>query len=193
MIKKEKENILTIPTFLNISRIILTFVIVYMIFVDSRIVYIVSVFAIAAITDWLDGAIARKYKLVNDFGAKADMLADRFLWVGTALAFVIVFGIKGRLEVIHGAQLLLIMSREIIAAPFAIIGFFYGGVFPKARYSAKVTTFTQGFALPALMLCVFYPAWIYLSLPLSAFLGIIGPMSGINYMKDIYKLNEGKK
>ena len=193
MVKKENDNIITVPTFLNISRIILTFVIVYMIFIDSNISYIIAVFAVAAITDWLDGAIARKYNLANDFGAKADMLADRFLWVGTALAFVIVFGIKGRLEPIHGIQVILIMSREIVASPFAIIGFFYGHVFPKARYTAKVTTFTQGFALPSLMLSVFYPMWIYLSLPLAVFIGVIGTISGINYINDINKLNKRKK
>ena len=77
--KVENEKIITVPTFLNISRIILTFVVIYMIITDTKIVNIVIVFSIAALTDWFDGFIARKYGLVNEFGAKADMLADRFL------------------------------------------------------------------------------------------------------------------
>ena len=189
--KKERcENILNVPTFLNISRIILTFVIVYMIIIESRITYIVIVFGIAAITDWFDGFIARKYNLVNDFGAKADMLADRFLWVGTALTFVVVFGIKGELNVIHGVQALLIMIREIIALPFALAAFFNGELFPPARYVAKMTTFAQGFALPALMLSVFYPLFIYASFPLAVFIGVIGTISGLYYIEDVSRTFE---
>lgn len=190
--KIENDNIITIPTFLNISRIILTFVVIYMIIIDSKIINIVIIFAIAALTDWFDGKIARKYGLVNDFGAKADMLADRFLWVGTAAALFVVFGLRERLDILHGTQLLLIMSREIITAPSAVVAFFEGGLFPKARYIAKVTTFVQGFAIPALMLSVFYPKWIYLSLPLSLFIGISGTISGLYYMKDVQEMRKEK-
>ena len=118
------KDMLNIPTFLNVARIVLTFVISYMIVVDSSIVSIVSVFVIAAVTDWLDGYIARKYKMTNEFGRKADMFADRFLWIGTALTLVFVFGIRGRLEAIHGLQILFIMTREIISAPFAMAALF---------------------------------------------------------------------
>ncbi len=190
--KVENDKIITIPTFLNISRIILTFIVIYMIIIDSKIINIVIVFAIAALTDWFDGFIARKYGLVNEFGAKSDMLADRFLWVGTSVALFVVFGLRERLDILHGVQLLLIMIREIITAPSAIAAFFEGGLFPRARYIAKVTTLIQGFAIPALMLSVFYPKWIYLSLPLSVFLGISGTISGLYYMKDVQE-NRGRR
>ena len=188
--KVENEKIITVPTFLNISRIILTFVVIYMIITDTKIVNIVIVFSIAALTDWFDGFIARKYGLVNEFGAKADMLADRFLWIGTAVTFVAVFGIKGRLEIINGIQVLLIMSREIISAPSAVAAFFEGGLFPHTRYVAKITTFTQGFAIPSLILGVYYPNWIYLSLPLSIFTGISGTISGLYYIRDVNELQK---
>ena len=188
--KVENEKIITVPTFLNISRIILTFVVIYMIITDTKIVNIVIVFSIAALTDWFDGFIARKYGLVNEFGAKADMLADRFLWIGTAVTFVAVFGIKGRLEIINGIQVLLIMSREIISAPSAVAAFFEGGLFPHTRYVAKITTFMQGFAIPSLILGVYYPNWIYLSLPLSIFTGISGTISGLYYIRDVNELQK---
>ena len=190
--KKKNENIITIPTFLNVARIVLTFVVVYMIITDHSVISIVVVFAIAAITDWFDGRIARKYNLVNDFGRKADMLADRFLWVGTVFAFLTVFGIREQLKTIHGIQLLLIMSREIISAPSAIVAFFSGKGFPHARYVAKFTTFAQGFALPALMLGIYYPSWTYLSLPLSVIVGVSGITSGFYYIIDVQKIEERK-
>lgn len=190
--KGTAEKIITVPTIITILRIILTFVVIYMIITDAGVISIVIVFSIAAFSDWLDGTIARKFNMTSEFGAKADMLADRFLWMGTALAFLFIWGIRGQLEIIQGVQLLLIMSREIITAPIAIIAFFSKGLFPKVRYQGKVTTFIQGFALPALILSVIYPSWIYLSLPLSMLLGIMGIISAIHYMKDVQKMLEEK-
>jgi len=191
--KEASDKIITIPTIITILRIILTFVVIYMIITDAKIVSIVVVFGIAAFTDWLDGTIARKFNMTSEFGAKADMLADRFLWMGTALAFLFIWGIRGQLEIIQGVQLLLIMSREVITAPIAIIAFFSKGLFPKVRYEGKITTFVQGFALPALILSVIYPSWIYLSLPLSMLLGVLGTIAAIYYIKDVQKMLEKKK
>lgn len=188
----KKENIMNVPTFLNFSRIVLSFVVIYMMIIRSPVVNILIVFGIAAITDWFDGVIARRYNLVSDFGAKADMVADRFLWVGTALAFVVVFGLRGQLNAIHGVQVLLIMVREVVSAPSAIVATFSGRGFPDARYVAKLTTFFQGFALPALLLSVYYPSWIYVSLPLSVFVGIIGIISGFYYVKDVQEICDAK-
>ncbi len=193
MMKKQEKISLNIPTLLNISRIILTFVVIFMIIIDSRVSYIVVVFVIAALTDWFDGRIARRYNLVNDFGKKADMVADRFLWIGTAAAFIFIYGIRGQLEIIHGVQILLTMIREIISAPSAIVAFFYGRGFPNTRYVAKVTTFLQGFALPSIILSVYYAPWSYLSLPLSVIIGITGMISGFYYISDVQHIEERKR
>ena len=187
------KDMLNVPTFLNVARIVLTFVISYMIVVGSDMKLIVFVFVIAAITDWFDGYFARKFELTSDFGRKADMFADRFLWVGTALTLIFVFGVKGKLEPIHGLQILMIMTREIIALPFALAGLFSGSVFPPTRYIDKLTTFIQGVALPSLMLSIFYPVWTYLSLPLSLVIGVAGAISGLHYIHDLEILRERKK
>src|SRR3989344_8593315 len=108
-----------IPNALTISRIILTFVVIYLVFIRASLVKIVIIFAIAAITDFLDGQLARKFKWESEFGRKADMIADRFLWAGTALAFIISYGMEGVLTWREGVQILLLMTREIITLPFA--------------------------------------------------------------------------
>jgi len=82
------------------------------------------------------------------------------------------------------------MMREVIAAPFAVVALFSGNGFPPARYVAKATTFTQSFALPALMLSLYYPVWIYFSLPLSIVVLVLGVISGFHYIKDVRKINE---
>ena len=45
-----------------------------------------GLFAIAAVTDFLDGHIARKHNLVTDFGKFMDPLADKFLVLGCLFA-----------------------------------------------------------------------------------------------------------
>ncbi len=197
MKKIKKLSILKhIPNFLTISRVFLTFVIIYLIFTKADIKTTITIFAIAALTDWLDGQLARKFKWESEFGRKADMIADRFLWIGTALAFIISFGMSGKLGWIHGIQILFIMSREIITAPFAVAYFISGKALPHAVYIAKLTTFIQGFALPALILSIYYPTWAFLSIPLSIACLILGSISAKHYIKQtsqVKKFNKKKK
>jgi phosphatidylglycerophosphate synthase len=175
---------------LTIARIILTFVVVYLIFTEANTLTVFIVFAIAAITDLLDGQLARRFNWVSEFGRKADMIADRFLWVGTALAFVIAYGLDYRLSYYHGIQLMFIMSRELVSAPFALIAFFSGKPVPQAVYIAKLTTFLQAFALPALILSIEYPTFIYLSAPLSLVIAYTGTKSALTYIEDLKKADK---
>jgi CDP-diacylglycerol--glycerol-3-phosphate 3-phosphatidyltransferase len=46
------------------------------------------VFVIASLTDWLDGAIARRFHLVTDLGKLLDPLADKVLITGTLVGLV---------------------------------------------------------------------------------------------------------
>jgi cardiolipin synthase len=187
---KTKENNIgkvimqNIPNFLSISRIILASVVIYLIITNQPVIEIVFIFAIAAITDFLDGRLARRFKWKSEFGRKTDVIADRFLWVGTAVTFLVVFGIEGKLRWFDGVQLMLIMFREIICMPFALLAFFSGRGIPHVRYVAKLTTLLQGFALPALILSVVYPIWIYLSFPLAIAASITGFMSAMYYIQD---------
>ncbi|WOC14421.1 CDP-diacylglycerol--glycerol-3-phosphate 3-phosphatidyltransferase [Gordonia sp. MP11Mi] len=74
---------------LTLFRIVLVPVFVVVLFVDDghsdlwRVVAFV-VFAVAAITDQIDGRIARSWNLVTDFGKMADPIADKAL-IGAAL------------------------------------------------------------------------------------------------------------
>ncbi len=183
--KKELSIFRHIPNVLTISRIILTFVVVYFIFTRRHIVTIIVFFTLAALTDFLDGQLARRFNWTSEFGRQADMIADRFLWIGTALAFFVSYGIFNQLHWWDGIQLLLIMTREVVSAPFALIAFFAGRPIPHARYIAKVTTFLQGFALPALILSTIYPVFLFLSWPISIAIAITGFISAMHYMNDI--------
>lgn len=47
--------------------------------VDTRYLIAAGIFAVASITDFLDGFIARKYNMVTDFGKMVDAIADKML------------------------------------------------------------------------------------------------------------------
>lgn len=85
---------MNLPNKLTLARILL--VPVFMVFVSlsrfgtadfNRTWYLVAgaVFAAASFTDFLDGHLARKWKMVTDFGKFADPLADKLL---TTVAFL---------------------------------------------------------------------------------------------------------
>ena len=73
-----------------------------------------TVFALASFTDYLDGQIARKYKLITDFGKFMDPLADKLL-VCTAL---ILLTAEGSLTAV---AVIIIIAREFIISGFRLI------------------------------------------------------------------------
>ena len=83
---------LTIPTWLTLLRILLIPVLVVVFYAPSHWTNFASaiVFILAAVTDWLDGWIARRYNQYSAFGAFLDPVADK-LMVAVAL-FLIVQG-----------------------------------------------------------------------------------------------------
>ena len=81
-------NIKNIPNYLTILRLILVPIIFTLIILESYLLAFVF-FVIANITDVLDGAIARKYNLITDFGKLMDPLADKITQLSTILALII--------------------------------------------------------------------------------------------------------
>ena len=83
---------LTVPTMLTLLRILMIPVLVLVFYLPYQWTNFASagVFALAAITDWLDGWIARRFHQYSAFGAFLDPVADK-LMVAVAL-FLIVQG-----------------------------------------------------------------------------------------------------
>ena len=81
---------LTIPNILTLARIIAipVFIIAYFLSPDQKNTVAVAIFVLAALTDWLDGFLARKLKEVSPFGAFLDPVADKLI-VCTALVLLV--------------------------------------------------------------------------------------------------------
>lgn len=91
--KINKNQIYNLPNILTLSRIFIIPVIFALLFFREEIYGIVAslFFIIAIITDFIDGYIARKKKLVTDLGIFLDPIADKLLVV-TILIMLIPLG-----------------------------------------------------------------------------------------------------
>lgn len=93
------------------------------------------VFAIASMTDGIDGHIARKYNLVSDFGKFMDPTADKLL-VSTAMVLLVE---KGWLS---GVMVCIILAREFMVTSLRQVAVAKGRVL-AAAWSGKVKTTVQ--------------------------------------------------
>ncbi len=81
---------LTIPTAITLFRIVLIPVMVVVFYspIDDARFWAALIFTVGALTDWLDGWIARRWNMFSDFGAFLDPVADK-LAVAAALFIVV--------------------------------------------------------------------------------------------------------
>ena len=84
-------------------------------------------FSLAAITDWLDGYLARKLGLISDFGKFMDPLADKMLTTAAFLIFInqgllaswVVFIILTREFIVSGLRMTAAAKGVVIAAAWS--------------------------------------------------------------------------
>jgi CDP-diacylglycerol--glycerol-3-phosphate 3-phosphatidyltransferase len=107
---KEKLRELTrdmwnVPNVLTILRLVLVpvFIVLYM---NGQRIAALVVFALASLTDMLDGRIARKYNLITNFGKLMDPLADK-LMVLTALFC------QGSAGVLPWTAIFIVLAKEL--------------------------------------------------------------------------------
>lgn len=183
----EKENIWNIPNFLTFLRIVSAVVAFYLIFAGFPVYYTVVVFIFGMLTDFFDGQIARRFNLKTEFGRQFDIIADRILIVGVALAIIIRLEIIGILEFSHFFQLLLMLLREIITTPFALLILIFKAGIPQVRMIGKITTFMQSITFPLIVLSIFYSifsfSWVF-----AIFTGILGFIASLYFINDAIKL-----
>ena len=94
-----------------------------------------AIFAVASITDWLDGYLARKHHLVTNFGKFMDPLADKLLVCSALICFIQ----SGQLD---AWIVIVIIAREFIISGFRLIAA-ENGVVIAANYWGKFKTVSQ--------------------------------------------------
>ena len=137
---------LNVPNFLTILRIlVIPFMVIFLFFPGKWAAFFATIlFSIAAITDLLDGFIARRYDAVTFLGKALDPLADKLL-ITAALLMLIPLGR------VPAWMALVIISREIAVTGLRGISANEGAII-SASNLGKYKTIFQDTALIALLL-----------------------------------------
>ena len=154
------NQILTISNFITLLRLILTFVFLYLFIIDVNRYICLVIYAVAASTDCLDGAIARKTHTVSWLGKMMDPVVDR------ALLFTGVVGLVIRGELPLWVSLVIILRDVYLAIGNSIVH----------RYHKRpIDVVYTGKAATAFLMTGF--SFMLLGLPQVDGLGILGSTS----------------
>jgi len=103
-----------IPNILTVLRIVIIPILILSFFIPGETANVVAaiLFALASITDYFDGYLARLMKVQSNFGKCLDPIADKLL-VGVAIVMLVHFSARDLFITIPG---LIIISREILVS-----------------------------------------------------------------------------
>ena len=137
---------LNLPNLLTLARVAAVPVVVVLLLSDSRAsgMWAASIFGLAAVTDFVDGWLARKWGVVTVLGKFLDPLADKLI-VMAALIMLI------PLDRVPAWAVFMILAREMVVTGLRSIASSEGIVI-DASDLGKYKTIYQMVAIPGLML-----------------------------------------
>ena len=141
---------MNLPNKLTISRIILTFIFMILLF-SKGLAFKVSalvVFFIASCTDFIDGYLAKKTGEVTDFGRLMDPIADKVLVISAFLAFV-------EMKLVPAWIVVIIVLREFIITGLRLMAFRKGEVI-EAELAGKHKTVSQMVSIYAILIFIVF-------------------------------------
>lgn len=126
-----------LPNQLTVLRIILTPFVMFFVLSSGHYFNEIAlvIYVIAALTDWYDGWLAKKFNYFTNWGKVWDPIADKILTAGTMISLVI-------LGIFSIYPVIIIILRDIFMTGFRSYAEHIGKPFPTSRY-AKVKTFIE--------------------------------------------------
>lgn len=185
---------MNLPNKITLTRIFMIPIFVALFYVDAlpfHYVLAAAVFLLAALTDALDGYLARSRNLVTNLGKFLDPIADKVL-VSTAL-IVLLTRPQAFLAVgawglpVAGMLVALILARELIVSGFRMIAAGQNVVLAADKLG-KIKTVTQDVSIVFLLVCMDLGAGTagqiiaYVGLAVFALSAILTVVSGVNYI-----------
>lgn len=129
---------LNTPNKLTIARMIITPVFLAVLLWESlphRFLVAAIIYSIAAITDAIDGKLARKNNQITNFGKLLDPIADKVLTTSALLAFMV-------MDLCNIWIVMIVLTREFAVASIRMIAAANGVVIP-ANFWGKLKTVSQ--------------------------------------------------
>lgn len=188
-----KKQSMNLPNKLSIIRCLLVpvFVATLLLMRDIKIwgnLVPAAIFGITALTDMLDGKIARKYNLITDFGKFIDPLADKFMVLSSMISILawMILRAETTMALIFVWVVLIILLRELGVTSIRLVVAGRSGIVVAASILGKVKTVSQmiGTAIiilePAVPVLNEYYILTYFAMAVMTFTTIF---SGIDYLK----------
>jgi len=144
---------MNVPNKLTLGRLVLTllFVLVFFSQVRFRETIALLLFSAASITDYFDGKIARRDKLITNFGILMDPLADKILICSAFIAFV-------GYHLMPAWMVIIIVARELAITGLRLLAASRNVVLAAEGYG-KHKTISQMIAILSVLLLLSYPDW----------------------------------
>ncbi len=166
---------MNLPNKLSTLRVALIPVMVALMYPNTQVCNILAlaVFAVAALTDFLDGYIARKHQLVTDFGKFVDPVADKLLVLSALIMLV-------QHQVMLAWVVVVILARELCVDGLRMIAVGHGQVIAAGKLG-KIKTVSQIILVLWLMLTHQPVMSSWVSIALTAWALVITLWSGADY------------
>ncbi len=126
---------MNLPNRLTVGRFFLTILFVAVVSVEFPYHYSLSlgIFVLAALTDYVDGELARRWRMITDFGKLMDPLVDKIM---TAAAFVCLVPLKA----IPAWAAIIVISREFLITGLRLLAISKGRVLAADRIGKHKTS-----------------------------------------------------
>jgi CDP-diacylglycerol---glycerol-3-phosphate 3-phosphatidyltransferase len=149
----ERVRRMNVPNKLTISRFVLTVAFLGVFFSQVRFGNTVSLilFSAASLTDYFDGKIARRDKLITNFGILMDPLADKILTCSAFIAFV-------DRDLMPAWMVVIIVARELAITGLRLLAASKHVVLAAEGYG-KHKTISQIVAIVSILTLLSYPEW----------------------------------
>lgn len=182
---------LNLPNKLTVLRLFLIpfcmAVIIYPVFPGEVLWRLIAagLFGLTAFTDMLDGAIARKYRLITDFGKFLDPLADKLLIFGAMLAVMVRFSDEKLFISVFVWAVLIVILRETAVTSLRMIASQKEGLVIAAGLLGKIKTVTQMICILTVLLEGLLPfdTYFILSYATTAVMTVMTLWSGLEYFR----------
>ena len=146
------------------------------------------VYGLTALTDMLDGKIARKYNLITDFGKFIDPLADKFMVLSSMISILVWMILRGNvtLALVFVWVVLIILLRELGVTSLRLVVAGQSGIVVAASIFGKIKTVSQMVGTVVLIIEPMIPYFSenhILSYVVMALMAFTTLFSGIDYLK----------